>query len=227
VSDSQFSCPYCGSGFKTEQGSKRHRCKRKAIAEDVGTASLRRSYALFDFWFMYGGFSKKPKSMLEFQRSPYFDVFVNLDRKATSIYLGSSLEYLRWLTDKRVPAKDWLKDSTIERYRDDIAKAEDAVKAVIRSLEVAARHCDSKGIPLSEFFGTITPGELSSALEVGKISPWLLVSTERLDDVLGRMDEPNMERLSMVFDADYWMKRVEINPEAAERATELVRSVGL
>ncbi len=227
MSKGQFTCSYCTSTFKTEEGSKRHRCKRKAIAEDIGTAGLRRSYALFDFWFMYGGFSKKPKSMAEFQQSPYFDVFVNLDRKATSIYLGSALEYLRWLTDKRVPARDWLADRMIERYREDVAKGEDAVKAVIRSLEVAARHCDSKGIPISEFFGIVTPGELSSALEVGKISPWLLVTTGKLDDVLARMDEPNLERLSMIFDADYWMRRVEINPDAAERAAELVRSVGL
>lgn len=152
---------------------------------------------------------------------------MNLDRRATEIYLGSAVEYLRWLTDKRIPASDWFKDGVAERYRSDISKSEDAERAILRSLEVAARHCDAKGVQLSEFFKTITPGELSSALEVGRISPWLLVSSERFEDLMAKITEPQLERMSLSFDVEYWMRRVELCPEVSARVSDIVRSVGL
>jgi hypothetical protein len=223
-----MSCPYCSATFKTEKGASRHRCQKRQFAEEAGSASLMRAFVLFDFWFRYNGFGKKAKTMAEFRKSPYFKTFVRLDERATKIYLGSAMEYLRWLSDKRIPSDAWFADETAAKYRSDVARSEDAGTAVVRSLENMASFCDRRGADISDFFSVVKAGELSTMIDTGRVSPWVLVSTRKLDQLIDRADDADsLERLALAFDSDYWAMRVQLSPERAREAAEILREVSL
>ena len=221
-------CNYCGAAFKTVGGAVRHKCQKAKLVEDIGDLSLARAYDTFDFWFKYNGFGgKKGKEYQQFLKSPYFKLFVSLDAMSLKVDIGPVKEYVKWLSDNRTPSYDWEKESTIEKYRVESVRSIDAETQTLKSLEAIAVWCDSKGHDISSFFSVISPGEAAQWVHVGKLSPWILIASDKTWDLISRMSDEQVAYFSKMFDIDYWSARAKVAPERAESVKKLVEAAGL
>lgn len=223
-SPEDLACRFCGAAYKTRRGIERHSCQRSKLAAEVGDASLVRAFYLFEFWFRYNGFSKrKQKGYQEFCRSPYFRLFSELESKG----LPSTKEYIRWLSDGRVPSNRWLLNATMEQFRVESERSGDAREKAMRSLEKMASWCDQAGIDVADFFSAIGPGEAVLWLQTGKLSPWVLIATSKLDDLVGRMSEEQATLLAREFDVDYWSMRAKLSADKYQEVRSLLEGMGL
>ena len=59
-------------------------------------------------------------------------------------------------------------------------------------------------------------------VEMGKISPWLLISSNRAQTALETMPAECMTRIANCIDADYWGKKRQLNPHDANFVEEMI-----
>lgn len=222
------SCDHCGASFKTLGGFNRHKCAKARLIEEIGDIGLARAYDAFDFWYRYNGFGKKKgKSYQDFLKSPYFKLFTALEKTSIDSRIGPIKEYIRWISDRRIPSSDWTNNDVIMKYRTESSKNVDAEKHVMQSLEQIAAWCDLKGYSIETFFSNIGPGEAAQWVHVGKLSPWILLATDRLSELLSRMTDEQILYFTNMFDIDYWEKRAKQSPEKIDVVKRIISEVGL
>ena len=222
-----LSCEFCGSTFKTEKGASNHSCEKKKIAGDIGTNGIRKAYDLFDYWFTLNMFSKKGKSKKEFFKSPYFKTFVDLVKYLDGNYVPSGKVYVEWLSRKRIASRDWCKDSTLDRFRKETSRSEDAVELTLKTLEKMAMRCDDCDAHISEFFDTMRPGDIIQWIRNGKMTPWVLLMTDKADEVLSLMNDEQLELLDAIIDLNYWESRFKVSKSSVDAVRHILDEVGL
>lgn len=223
----KLSCAYCGSLFKTQRGATTHACGRMKLAEGVGGMQAARAYDLFAFWSVYNGFATKQKKFEQFTRSPYFRVFVDFVAYCERSGVTSSREYLRWLSDKRIPSKKWSVDSVLTHHRLELHRREDAISASTRCVDRIVIWCSQKGAAPSYFFDLATGSELVSWVKAGKMSPWVLLLSEHGERALGKLSEEQMHSLAGSLDVPYWIDVFVSKPVVVEEVKLVLDSVGL
>jgi hypothetical protein len=224
----KLNCDYCGATYKTLRGITKHSCLKLKLIQETGDVAVVRAFDLFDFWYRYNGFAKrKGKTFSEFTKSPYFKLFVELTTFSDSVYLGSVKEYLRWISDNRIPSNSWKSKSAIEKYRVDAERSGDAEDRVMQTLQKIAVWCDTNKTDMSEFFDKIEPGEAIQWVQTGKMSPWVLLATVKLDNLLLKMSEEQATLLASSFDIDYWTMRANMAKDKFESIKKIISEVGL
>lgn len=222
-----YTCEYCSAVFKTNAGYKRHMCSKKALAGSTGQVALRRSYMLFNFWYTYSGFNRKPKTFSEFLKSPYFKKFVELDDYLTSFYSSNNREYLKWCVDNGIPSKNWCKDITSDKYLKEVIRKDDPIDSVIKSLEQISRWCERRNISIDKFFSTINPGESIEWIISSRIDPWVLLLCDNSDKLLSRLSKEQLDIVNETLDLEYWSARISISKITVDNITSILDEIGM
>lgn len=221
-----FECEYCGSVLKTTRGLEKHRCQRKALIEETGEISLVRAYTLFDFWFRYNGLAKKSKTIEQFMKSPYFNLFIGFEKHVAASRVHSR-EFLKWLVDTRVNSRDWTKESVLAAFSSFYSKNCEAVPSMTKTLENIAVWCDQHGIDSGDFFRYIGPGEAIQWMRNGKLSPWVVLVSEKSMQMFERMSKEQIDFSGELMDLDHWEARFRSSPSETDVVKKSLEGMGL
>ena len=57
---------------------------------------------------------------------------------------------------------------------------------------------------------------------MGKISPWIIISSKRAEQAINNMTAECVARIAKCIDADYWAKKRQLNPHDAHFVQEMI-----
>lgn len=223
-----YTCPYCNLVLKTERGARRHSCKKKQIADELGTDVVRTAYKLWNFWCLYNKFGKKrERTGHEFRSSPFFAYFCTLAESIQGIWMFDKNDYVVWLCQKRVPASAWGDKTLIERYKKEIHVRGEAMKRMALSLEAAMIWCLERDLPITEFFSKFPTNDFLLWLESGKMSPWFILTAPNRDVLIERLTDAQIRKMLQHINMDYWETRLAEKAEEVAQFEQVYREVGL
>lgn len=222
-------CEYCKSTFKTERGFQKHSCEKKRIAESLGGVGLLAAFDLYDFWHRYNGFARKskPRSMDEFTKSPYFRDFTGLQKFMLERTTPPGREYIVWLSEQRIPVKQWTKESVLKRFITAHERGDNVMDLVMDSLNRMALWCDERELDITDFFEIMTPGDGIKWLASGKISPWVFLLSSKADVLMDKFSDEQLEYVTRIIDPAYWESRFQVSKAQVEEVKEILEEIGL
>jgi hypothetical protein len=218
----RITCEYCGSSYV-----RKHSCRKKAQAQAAGDMGVMRAHALFERWWRRNMRGKKPKTLSQFAASPLFSTFILLERLVSEVYMPSGASYLDWLMDNGIASRDWCKNSTVDRFKKTHSREQDPIALATRSLESVARWCDDAGIDVSSFYSRVPLSDAMLWIQNGRLSPWVLLLSERSGDLFDRMNEDQLERVMASIDLSYWEARFRVSSDESDRIRAMLREMGL
>ena len=199
-----FTCPYCHITLKTERGAKKHSCKKKQMADELGSDVMRSAYKLWAFWFIYNGFGKNTdRTTNDFRRSPYFNYFCDLAASIQNVWMFDKNDYVAWLCQKRIPATQWSDKTLIGRYKKEIHVRGKGLERAALTLEAVMLWCLEKDVPIKDFFRKFPPNDFLLWLESGKMSPWFLLTAPDRDALIDRLSDPQINKMLDHINMDY------------------------
>lgn len=223
-----YTCSYCHLTLKTESGYRRHSCKKKKIADELGTDVVRTAYKLWSFWFLYNKFSKKrERTAHEFRSSPYFSYFCTLAESIKGVWMFDKNDYVIWLCQKRVPARDWGDKTLIERYKREIQVRGKGLERAALTLEAAMLWCIERDLPLTKFFSEFPTNDFLLWLESGKMSPWFLLTAPGRDVLIERLTDAQIRKMLEYVNMDYWEERLARQADEVSEINQIYAEVGL
>ena len=108
-------------------------------------------------------------------------------------------KYMDWCIKSRIKMKLWTSEDNYDSFVKHYLVHEDPVDAVIRSINYIKEYC--KTHPKDNgYFADIGPGTFLTAIEVGKISPWLYLLYPNSNVILSRMNDEQKKRINMIID---------------------------
>lgn len=202
-SGNELLCPHCFKTYVRPLSFEKHQCKKKIDAPEIE----RRAYNLWKFWTQYNEYRKTDIDYPDFKRSPFWKYFIKLAFSIQNVYMFDDRDYIIWLSQKKISAKDWDKPIQVEKYKKEAATRGKGVERVYLTLESIILWCDQHNMQAEKFPDEFPPKELVRWVEVGKMSPWYLLLTKERDRYFSRLNDQELYYMLSVINLDYWEGR--------------------
>tara|TARA_B100000902_G_scaffold85063_1_gene89438 strand:- start:2328 stop:3032 length:705 start_codon:yes stop_codon:yes gene_type:complete len=216
LSKNTFTCQYCKKSFQRESTLLAHSCEKKRRWQNKDSQDVLVGFASYDLFYRIE-MQSKPKEYKDFVDSQYYTAFVKFGAYCLNTKVIDQEQFTRWLIKNKAKLKDWPTDKMYLLFVQDHVKRESVERALERFVEHASA---------TEYFETFWESAsgylIADWVEMGKISPWLLISSNRAQTALETMPAECMTRIANCIDADYWGKKRQLNPHDANFVEEMI-----
>jgi hypothetical protein len=216
LSKNTFKCQYCKKSFQRESTLLAHSCEKKRRWQNKDSQDVLVGFASYDLFYRIE-MQSKPKEYKDFVDSQYYTAFVKFGAYCINTRVIDQEQFTRWLIKNKAKLKDWPTDKMYLLFVQDHVKRESVERALERFVEHAAE---------TDYFDTFWESAsgyvIADWVEMGKISPWLLISSNRAQTALETMPAECMTRIANCIDADYWGKKRQLNPHDANFVEEMI-----
>jgi len=152
--------------------------------------------------------TKKEKTSDDFIRSADYLGFVKFANYLIELRPFESDKFIYWLFKMGVRLGDWQKPGTYQLYVQEAAKKETADRALERTILAMAEWGDSTGIRWQEFFNKVAPATAMNMIILGRISPWIIFSTDAAQRLLDRMEPGQLDKIAEHMDIKWWKNKL-------------------
>lgn len=197
-------CEHCGKEFKTQKGHEKHTCEKKRRWQSKDTKEFIVSFSIFKDYLKRNSRSKKEKTVKDFINSRYYKDFSKLGEfivKADVAYVEDYVDYL-WSND--IQAKSWCSDQTYSAYIKRMLETEAPERALERSMLAILNWSNASGTPWDRFFYEVNLNIAIRMILDGKISPWILYTSQSADHLFDRFTSEHFRMLKTVIDEKFW-----------------------
>ena len=216
VTVGKFKCEYCKKSFQRESTLLAHSCEKKRRWQAKDNQDVLVGFASYDLFYRIE-MQSKPKEYKDFVDSQYYTAFVKFGAYCLNTRVIDQEQYTRWLIRNKAKLKDWPTDKMYLLFVKDHCKKESVERALERFVQSA-----NTTEYFSEFWERASGYLIADWVEMGKISPWIIITSKRAETAIGTMPSECVDRIANCIDADYWAKKRQLNPHDAHFVQEMI-----
>ena len=224
MADKPYVCEYCGNGYTREKTLAVHMCqpKRRWLQKDERRVRLG-LYAFNQFYKLSAG-SKKEKTYEDFMKSPYYNAFVKFGSFVSNVKPLYPERYVDHVVTSGVKLDHWCKEELYEKYAIDLIKKEGVQTALERSVTTMMEWADEQEqAPWNHYFFHISLNRAVWHIKDGKISPWLVLNCKTGKEMLGKMNDEQLNMIFHIMDPTHWAMRFRRQSSDVELVKEVVK----
>ena len=216
VTKGKYTCEYCNKSFQRESTLLAHSCEKKRRWQAKDNQDVLVGFASYDLFYRIE-MQSKPKEYKDFVDSQYYTAFVKFGAYCINTRVIDQEQFTRWLIKNKVKLKDWPTDRMYLLFVKDHCKRESVERALERFVENA-----NTTEYFSEFWERASGYLIAEWVEMGKISPWIIITSKRAETAIANMPDDCVTRIANSIDADYWAKKRQLNPHDAYFVQEMI-----
>ena len=207
-----YQCKFCGKAFTRERTLSSHMCEKKRRWMCKDDMDSRMAFSVWtDFMKFVSPNTKKAKTTEDFIRSPDYIGFVKFANYIIDLKPVESDKFINWLFKMGVRLSDWQRPGTYQLYIQEASKKETAERALERAILVMREWGEATGQDWQKFFNKIAPATGMNLIVMGRISPWIIYSTDAAQTLLDRMEPGQVDTVAKHVDTEWWIKKLKTN----------------
>lgn len=204
-----YQCRFCNKSFTRERTLSSHMCEKKRRWMNKDDPASRIGFNVWtDFMKYVSPNTKKAKTIDDFIRSADYLGFVKFANYLIELRPLESDKFIQWLFKMGVRLGDWQKPGTYQLYVQEAAKKETADRALERTILAMAEWGDSTSNRWQEFFTKAAPATAMNMIVLGRISPWIIFSTDAAQSLLDRMEPGQIDKVAEHVDTKWWKNKL-------------------
>lgn len=209
-----YQCKFCGKAFTRERTLSSHMCEKKRRWMSKDEPFSRIGFSVWtDFMKYVSPNTKKTKTVEDFIKSPDYIGFVKFANYLIELRPLDSDKFIQWLFKMGVRLSDWQKPGTYQLYVQEASKKETAERALERTILAMREWGETTGQDWRDFFNKIAPASAMNMVVMGRLSPWIIYSTDAAQQLLDRMEPGQIDTVAKHVDTEWWIKKLKRNPE--------------
>ena len=223
----KFICDFCDKSFERENSYMAHQCSKKIRWLDKSNRNNVLGFKIYKRFYQLTGLQKKDLEYIDFINSSYFSDFIKFARWLNDADVVNANGYIDYVIKNSIKLKDWMKSDTYESHIKQYIFNEESFKAVERSLEYIVEWCSENNYNLSLFFSIIPTGKFVDLVRSGKISPWLIFTSNKADEVMNRLEPKQHKLLENILNTRYWHVKLNKNKKDVADLKEILKGIEL
>jgi hypothetical protein len=219
-----FTCEFCNKTFKRESSIFKHMCKKKERYVNKNSKESQAGYLTYLYWYSRSyGKKVSAKTFDDFIENSSYDSFSNFGKYIIDSKIKEWEKYIDWLIKTKTPIQRWAKDSTYYEFYKEIIRTESVSRALERYILFLQDWEDTHNIKWNMFWNTENPFAIVNYIKEGKISPWILFSSNDATDFVDRLPDELILEIDKHIDLSYWNKKISKRKEDLEWAKNLLK----
>ena len=130
-----------------------------------------------------------------------YNFFIRIADFCLKLNISEPTKYMNWCIGNRLKFPMWTSELSYENFVKHSLVHELPADAVIRSLNFINTVFDGQ---INVFFDTIKPGVFLNMIEMGRISPWLLVLHRGFYKLKKRFNSDQLQKFNNIVDETIW-----------------------
>lgn len=217
-----FKCDHCGKLFAKEKTLVVHICEQKRRYLSKNEKHVQAGFLTFQKFYEISQ-KGKPKMFEDFVSSSYYTAFVKFGSfiiNTAPIYPERFIEYV---IKSGVKLDHWCRDELYEKYVQELIKVEPADGAIQRTIKHMMDWGETNQSPWEHYFKYVNLNRATHDIKEGLISPWLVLNTKAGKEMLQKMNDEQLEIISLNIDPQYWLRRFKTLPADVELVKDIIK----
>ena len=195
-------CSFCDKKFKLQNRLDKHitSCTAKERLDNKDTPTSRLAHKLWSETFKNTG--RKKYDFKTFSEHKDYTFFIKFSLFCLDLRIHDPSHYMLWCIDSRLKFIFWTEEATYEKFIKYFLVHEKPLDAVIRSITYMV---ENTGVNAETFFDSVKPGVIINMLEMGRISPWIIILSPTYEwKLIRRCSQDQVNRYNNTFDKKIW-----------------------
>jgi hypothetical protein len=218
-----YKCEHCQKEFAKEKTLAVHICEQKRRFLSRNEKHVQIGLLTFQKFYEIAQKGKSKKTFDDFIQSPYYTAFVKFGSfvvNTAPIYPEMFIEYV---IKSGIKLDHWCRDQLYETYVSEMIKNEPADGAIQRSINTMMDWADKNNAQWEHYFAYVNLNRAAHDIKEGLISPWIVLNTRSGKEMLKRMNDEQLEIVSLYIDPQFWMSKFKKLPADIELVRDLIK----
>lgn len=167
--------------------------------------------------------NKEEKIYEDFCKSPYYNAFVKFGSFMSNVNPLYPDRYIDWIIRSGVALDKWCREELYDKYVLDLIKTESAESACERSINTMCSWGEKNSADWSHYFSYANLDRLTYDVRDGKISPWMLLNSDRGTDALKKLTDEQLHTIAPMIDPEFWSDRFAKKREDVEFVKTIIK----
>lgn len=223
----RYQCRYCKRPFVFESRMQAHKCTRMKREEELKTRTGQRAWAYYREWMHCS--NRRVINIESFLESRYYPSFMRFAKYIKDLHISHPNDFIKLMVDKDYMPSMWTSSEIYSIYLEGYDRRVSPQDQVADSINSIDNACEDKGVETKDFFNTITPSELINLLRKKKISPWLLLRSNKFIEMHNKRFSQEQKLIMRTFmHVPVWKKRFKDNQPFVHKVVDkLIVDMGL
>jgi hypothetical protein len=222
-----YKCEYCGKNFAKEKTLFVHVCEQKRRYLSKNEKHVHAGFLTFQKFFDFSQKKVTNKSFDDFANSPYYTAFVKFGSFIINTDPIYPEQFIDYVITSGVKLDHWCRDELYDQYITNLIKVEPADGGIQRSLQTMMDWGDKNNCPWEHYFAFVNLNRATHDIKEGKLSPWLILNTKAGKDMLQRMNDEQLNIISIVIDPQFWLKKFRNYPADLELVKDIIKEANI
>ena len=225
MKEANFRCNHCHHSFVYEDRYLKHECKqmkRNAQMETpIGQAA----------WFHYQAWMRAQHHLIphikSFLHSKFYNPFIRFAEFAKKVRLPDPELYITQMVNLDMMPMLWTDDRVYAAFLEYMDRKVPANKHAQITIETLFDYAAASNCEIYEVFDHIDPNEAIQLIRQRKLSPWLLLKSDKFFQFLVGLSKEQQIILDTIIRPKYWAEKLKANPETVEQMKKFVKELNL
>ncbi len=199
--------------------------KRRHLQKDEKRVQL--GYLTFNRCYKLCQKATENKTYEQFCDSPYYNAFVKFGSFVNNVRPLYPEKYVDYVVTSGVRLDHWCREEMYERYALELILKESVETALERSVKTMMDWGDDKEARWQDYFNYASLNRVCQDIKDGKVSPWLVLNCKSGKEMLGKMNDEQLQIVYHVMNPNHWAMRFKRGVADVELVKEIVKEAGL
>lgn len=223
-SSKPYVCEYCSTGYTREKTLIAHMCEPKRRHLQKNEKRVQLGFYAFNQFYKLSAGAKKDKTYEDFCKSSYYNAFVKFGSFISNVKPLYPEKYIDHVVTSGVKLDHWCREEMYEKYAINLIKKEGVETALERSVQTMLEWAsENEPAPWNHYFQHVSLNRAVWHVKDGKISPWILLNSPSGKEMLGKLNNEQLEMIYHIMDPEHWAMRFKRNPKDVELVKDVVK----
>jgi len=222
-----YTCKYCKASFKHEKTIFSHLCEKKRRMMGKDDKQNRLAFAVWTRFNKYCFAYMGEKSYDDFTSNQYYLAFMKFAAYLIDLKPYNMEDFIDFVIKNGVKLDDWGKAWVYETWVSNISKKETVDRAVERCVMLMQDWAEENDTDWKQFFGQVGTGNAVQWIRTGRLSPWILYSTDQGQKLISRLNDEQLELVVGSIDPKFWSFKVARHKKDAKWIQDIFNQYGI
>jgi hypothetical protein len=223
--EKHFKCTFCHHQFRYEDRYLKHRCKIMIRTKELETVEGQAGWFFYQTW-MRNKHRQIPQ-LKSFLHSKFYGPFLRFAQFAKQVRIPDPDLYIAQMVYLDMQPVLWTNDQVYANFLEYMDKKVLPSKHVQITINTLFDIADDLNCEVSDVFNYITPNDLIQMMRQRKLSPWILLHSEKFKKFFLTLSQQHKIILETIIRPVYWAEKLKNHPDLVQDMKKYVQELSI